>query len=111
MTEYYQKGIVYVALTEKTEIGLILNEQIDISCSINHQYFINQHFKTITAEAFNAAYRQTMATIKSEFGRLMMIQTDQALPKATDQEKREEHQRYPADDEQPHTGEHMEFDC
>jgi hypothetical protein len=109
MTKYYQQGNIYVALMEKSEISVTLNKNIGLF-EFNMEYFYKKNdYTTITAEAFNAAYRQTKAMINAEFSRLMMIQTDELVPEATESEKREEHQRYPADDE--YRGEHMEFDC
>lgn len=104
MTNYYQKGTIYVAVMEKSEISVYLNDTVKLGDYNMDDFYIKNDYTPITSETFNIAYRLTQAKINEEYSRLQMLQTDELLPQATEQEKREEHTVYP-------TGEHMEFDC
>lgn len=101
MTQYWEKNDIYVATTDNSCIIVYLNQEIHQNDYTFLSHVTTQRYKEIPRSEFHKAYKQTRAMIDSAYSRLNMIETDELIPQATEQDKRDEEERFPADDEHP----------
>ena len=115
MTKYWEQNGTYIATIDniKNQSSFIvhLNRDIHQNDFSFLKHVIGKRYNEITLTEFNKAYKQTRAMLDSAISRLNMIETDELIPQATEQDKRDEAERFLADDEHRYRGEHMEFEC